>query len=138
MTATAIRHVILDQPLSCWAQMMTASKLAETHDAVVHLTPGCYGEPARKRPGMGSGCMPRDPERGYDRCRHDLAALRHEGAIDITDSTECWTRDGSPCTTCHGARGARRPYPMGAQSPGIACRAGWRPPPRRERCGDRL
>ena len=109
--APAIRHVILGQPLSCWGQMMTAAKLAETHGATLHLTAGCVGEPRKKHPGMGSGCMPLDPVRGADRCRHDLAALRREGAIDITDITECWTPDGSVCTTCHGARGAERAVP---------------------------
>ena len=101
MTAT-VRHVILDQPLKCWAQMATAHEFAEAHGALVHLTAGCYGEPTRKRPGMGSGCMPLDPLRGADRCRHDLAALRREGAIDVTPDIECWTPDGSACTTCKG------------------------------------
>ena len=111
MSATVIRHVILGQPLSCFAQMMTAAKLAEAHGATLHLTAGCIGEPRKKHPGMSSSCIPRDPVRGYDRCRHDLASLRREGAIDITDSTECWTRDGSPCTTCHGARGVQAAVP---------------------------
>jgi hypothetical protein len=97
---TTVLHVILDQPLRCFAQMMTASRLAEASGATMHLTPGGYGEPTRKRPGMGSGCMPLDPARGADRCRHDLAALRREGAIDITADTRCWTPDGSACPTC--------------------------------------
>jgi len=100
-----VRHVIIDEPLRCFGQMMTAHKLAEAHGAVVHLTPGCYGEPTRKRPGMGSGCMPRGPLRGYDRCRHDLAVLRAEGAADITAETPCWTPDGGMCLTCHGRWG---------------------------------
>jgi len=99
---TEIRHVILDRPLGCWAQMVTAYKLAEAHGATMHLTPGCWGERTRKRPGMGSGCMPLDPRRGADRCRHDLAALRREGAVDITDDTPCWTPDGTPCQCCRG------------------------------------
>ena len=63
------------------------------------------------QPGMGSSCMPLDPVRGADRCRHDLAGLRRDGAIDITDSTECWTPDGSPCATCHGTRGVETAVP---------------------------
>lgn len=105
MNTADVRHIILDQPLSCWGQMMTAAKLAEAHGATLHLTAGCIGEPRKKHPGMSSSCMPRDPVRGYDRCRHDLAELRRGGAIDITDDIECWTPDGSECTTCHGARG---------------------------------
>lgn len=103
---TEVRHIIMNEPLRCWAQMATASKLAEEHGAIAHLTPGCYGERARKRPGMGSGCMPGDPQRGYDRCRHDVGALRAEGAIDITAETPCWTHDGAPCPDC---RAQRRP-----------------------------
>lgn len=101
-TPVIIRHVILGQPLRCWAQMMTAQNLADAHGAVVHLTPGCYGEPARKRPGMGSSCMPPDPGRGYDRCRHDLAVLRAEGATDVTAATPCWAAGGGTCGTCGG------------------------------------
>jgi hypothetical protein len=91
--------------------MATAHHLAEEHGAVTHLTPGCYGEPTRKRPGMGSGCMTPDPRRGYDRCRHDLAELRREGAIDITDDTPCWTPGGGPCRDCGGVRGAQMAMP---------------------------
>ena len=110
-TVIVIRHIIMDEPLRCWAQMQTASDLAARYGAVVHLTLGCYGEPTRKRPGMGSGCMPRDPQRGYDRCRHDLSALRREGAIDITDDTPCWTPDGGPCRTCGGIKRAEMAVP---------------------------
>jgi hypothetical protein len=108
---TVIRHVILGEPLRCFAQMMTAHHLAEEHGATAHLTPGCYGEPRRKRPGMGSSCMPPDPQRGADRCRHDLAGLRREGAIDITGDTPCWTPDGGPCQWCGGTRGAEMAVP---------------------------
>jgi hypothetical protein len=108
--AQVIRHVILAEPLRCWAQMMTACQLAEAHGAVMHLTPGCYGEATRKRPGMGSSCMPRDPARGYGRCRHGLAVLRAEGAIDITTATPCWTLGGT-CTTCGGVTRAEMAVP---------------------------
>jgi hypothetical protein len=91
--------------------MATAYKLAEARGAVVHLTPGCMGERSRKRPGMGSGCMPRNPARGYDRCRHDLAALRLEGAIDITADVACWTPDGGSCGTCSGRPGSEMAVP---------------------------
>jgi hypothetical protein len=95
-----IRHVILDQPLRCFGQMMTAIRLSDEHGATIHLTERCGGKRARKRPGMGSGCMPLDPVTGADRCGHDLGELRREGAVDITPATGCWTPDGSPCATC--------------------------------------
>jgi hypothetical protein len=90
----AISHVILDQPLRCFNQMMTGYMLAEEHGATLHLTAGCIGEPTGKRPGMGSSCMP------DGRCRHDLGELRREGAIDITDDAPCWTPAGTSCECC--------------------------------------
>jgi hypothetical protein len=104
VTATAI---ILDRPMRCWAQMVTVYRMAEASGATVHLTAGCYGESTPKRPGMGSGCMPHDPKRGYDRCRHNLTELRQQGAIDVGPDIKCWIfTPGAACDTC---RGQRRP-----------------------------
>lgn len=89
------RHIIMAVPLRCFGQMVAAAQYAAEYDAVVHLTAGCYGEPRPKRPGMGSSCMPVDPVRGADRCRHDLAVLRAEGAIDITADWPC--SEHEPC-----------------------------------------
>jgi hypothetical protein len=47
LTKTAVRHVILDQPLSCFAQMMTAYRVAEEHGATLHLAPGQLATVAR-------------------------------------------------------------------------------------------
>ena len=96
-----VKHVILDRPLRCWLQMVTAMKLEAYHGALAHLTEGCAGKSTGRRPGMGSGCMP-PTERGYDRCRHDLDELRAEGAIEIMSNIVCWPPDGRICRTCRG------------------------------------
>lgn len=107
----AIRHVILDRPLRCFNQMMTAYMLAEEHGATLHLTSGCTGKPTGKYPGMASSCMPSGPQHGGGRCRHGLGELRSEGAIDITDDAPCWTPEGTPCQCCGGPRAAKMAVP---------------------------
>ena len=108
MTAqpSSVRHVILNEPLRCFAQMITAAKLAEQHHAVTHLTGACAGKPTRNHPGMASGCVAPGPA-ANSRCMCDLAALDAEGAIYITSNTICWSRDGDSCPYCKDSHGEK-------------------------------
>lgn len=91
------RHLIIAEPVRCFGQLIAAAQYAAEYDAVLHLTEAVLGKRTRKHPGMGSNCMPVDRVRGADRCRHDLAVLRAEGAIDITADWPC--SEHQPCLT---------------------------------------
>jgi hypothetical protein len=93
MTTQTIRHVILNQPLRCIAQLVTANKMVKRLSATAHLTSRCLD--------VYSDCMP-PIEGGSPPCRHDLDALRREGAIDIGPDIECWAWEPGPCPTCGG------------------------------------
>lgn len=93
-------HLIADRPMRCFGQLLSALDMADRLGATLHMTAGCLGEPTRNRPGMSSGCMPLDPVRGGDRCRHDLADLRRRGAVDISPDIECRTWGPGACTAC--------------------------------------
>jgi hypothetical protein len=102
MSGAERRHVIVDEPMRCFNQLVAAHHMAEAMGATVHMTARCLGKPTRKRPGMGSSCMPARSGRGGDKCRHDLTELRGQGAVDVSSDIECWTDGPVPCTTCGG------------------------------------